>query len=86
MAWACGGGGADCSKIQMNQPCYFPKTMLLMHSMITTKNSSTKVVLAISEELPWLLNLIPVIKIADMCLFLDPQAIEFRRFRDVHLS
>ncbi|KAL1090538.1 hypothetical protein V6Z11_D07G096000 [Gossypium hirsutum] len=38
----------------MNQPCYFPKTMLLMHSMITTKNSSIKVVLAISEELPWL--------------------------------
>ncbi|KAH1130904.1 hypothetical protein J1N35_002282 [Gossypium stocksii] len=49
MDWACGGGGggADCSKIQMNQPCYFPKTMLLMHSMITTQNSSTKVVLAI---------------------------------------
>ncbi|KAJ0016697.1 PLASMODESMATA CALLOSE-BINDING PROTEIN 5-like isoform X2 [Pistacia vera] len=25
--WACGKGGADCSKIQKNQPCYFPSTI-----------------------------------------------------------
>ncbi|XP_077214270.1 carbohydrate-binding X8 domain superfamily protein [Tasmannia lanceolata] len=25
--WACGRGGADCRKIQKNQPCYFPNTL-----------------------------------------------------------
>jgi len=25
--WACGKGGADCGKIQVNQPCYFPNTL-----------------------------------------------------------
>lgn len=27
MDWACGKGGADCRKIQMNQPCYMPNTI-----------------------------------------------------------
>ncbi|XLT64396.1 hypothetical protein S245_022338 [Arachis hypogaea] len=25
--WACGSGGADCRKIQVNQPCYYPNTL-----------------------------------------------------------
>ncbi|KAF5728845.1 Carbohydrate-binding X8 domain superfamily protein [Tripterygium wilfordii] len=25
--WACGKGGADCRKIQVNKPCYFPNTV-----------------------------------------------------------
>ncbi|XP_010252719.1 PREDICTED: glucan endo-1,3-beta-glucosidase 4-like [Nelumbo nucifera] len=25
--WACGKGGADCRKIQLNEPCYLPNTV-----------------------------------------------------------
>ncbi|QHN90870.1 Glucan endo-1,3-beta-glucosidase [Arachis hypogaea] len=25
--WACGSGDADCSKIQVNQPCYYQNTL-----------------------------------------------------------
>ncbi|KAM7495277.1 hypothetical protein LguiB_029886 [Lonicera macranthoides] len=25
--WACGKGGGDCSKIQVNQPCYLPNNV-----------------------------------------------------------
>lgn len=27
MDWACNVGGADCSKIKVNQPCYLPNTI-----------------------------------------------------------
>ncbi|KAJ7964721.1 Glucan endo-1,3-beta-glucosidase 1 [Quillaja saponaria] len=27
LVWACEKGGADCNKIQVNQPCYFPNTL-----------------------------------------------------------
>ncbi|KAF5949781.1 hypothetical protein HYC85_011774 [Camellia sinensis] len=27
MDWACGKGGANCSEIQVNQPCYLPNTV-----------------------------------------------------------
>ncbi|XP_047332916.1 glucan endo-1,3-beta-glucosidase 1-like [Impatiens glandulifera] len=26
--WACGKGGSDCSKIQFNQSCYIPNTLI----------------------------------------------------------
>ncbi|XP_044504134.1 glucan endo-1,3-beta-glucosidase 4-like [Mangifera indica] len=27
MDWVCGAGGANCTNIQMNQPCYYPNTV-----------------------------------------------------------